>query len=76
MSDKKYKFNSEELQIALRQVRETQEAIRRLEKFIEDTAGVSSDAIALQRASALKTIHHLEGQITEWIRRYPSLDSE
>jgi hypothetical protein len=35
---------------------------------------VTGDAIALQRAAALKTIHQLEAQIADWVQRYPHLE--
>ena len=78
MSDKskleRYRFTPQELQIARTQLQETKDTIQRLRNFLNKTADVTGDSVALQRASALKTIHHLESQIEEWVRLYPSLE--
>lgn len=70
---KAYRFTPQELQMARAQVRETKDTIGRLRNFLKETTYVAGDAIALQRASALKTIHHLESQIDDWVQCYPHL---
>lgn len=69
-----YKFTPQELQMARAQLRETKDTIQRLRNFLKETTHVTGDAIALQRAAALKTIHQLEAQIADWVQRYPHLE--
>jgi len=68
-----YKFTPQELEVARAQLRATTDTIERLRKFLSETLTMTGDAVALQRTSALKTIHHLEGQVADWTHRFPKL---
>lgn len=74
LKPKPYKFTPQELQIARDQLLATKNVVERLRNFLKETTHMAGDAIALQRASALKTIHHLESQIADWVQRYPHLE--
>ena len=71
---KPYKFTPQELKIARGELLATRKSADRLRVFLKETDHMAGDAIALQRASALKTIHHLEAQVADWLKQYPHLE--